>query len=119
MTEPFEISGPVKDQRGRRTDARCLLCPESRRFSRDFVLSNQIRRATSEIVVEIQRFEVDTFFDVQPGMEASPEATDFRTAPKFFASHFEAEFCDVLPAQMQFVVKKSERSGYGEEVVES
>jgi len=48
-------------------------------------LGSTNRRADAEIIVEIQRLAVNTFFDEQPCTEINSEAIDFRAASEFFA----------------------------------
>ena len=48
-------------------------------------LGSTNRRAGPEIIAEIQRAAVNTFFDEQPCPEINSEAVDFRAASEFFA----------------------------------
>jgi len=48
-------------------------------------LGSTNRRAGPEIIAEIQRLAVNTFFDEQPCPEVDSEAVDFRAASEFFA----------------------------------
>ena len=48
-------------------------------------LGSTNRRAGPEIIAEIQRLAVNTFFDEQPCTEVNSEAVDFRAASEFFA----------------------------------
>ncbi|HDH57200.1 MAG TPA: hypothetical protein ENF16_01175 [Bacteroidetes bacterium] len=48
-------------------------------------LGSTNRRAGPEIIAEIQRLAINTFFDEQPCTEVNSEAIDFRAASEFFA----------------------------------